>query len=81
MNRFKGVQYSHGDALYSPIRGGNIIYGYIEEKSSRCFSTKLLDKYSIIGNNILFAEDSLPVILDIRFGTEFASKNNIIWRI
>ena len=42
-----------------------VIVGYIKEKTAKNFSCKKLDKYSVIGKDILYDEDTPTMIINL----------------
>lgn len=47
------------------LHGRMVIVGYIKEKAAKDFSCKKLDKYSIIGKDVLYDEDTSTMIMNL----------------
>ena len=47
------------------LHGKKVIVGYIKEKSAKIFSCKKLDKYSVIGKDVLYGEDTPTMIMNL----------------
>jgi hypothetical protein len=47
------------------LHGNMVIVGYIKEKVAEDFSCKKLDKYSVIGKDILYDEDTPTMIMNL----------------
>ena len=50
-----------------------VIVGYIKEKSAKNFSCKKLDKYSVIGKDILYDEDTPTMIMSLPNAPEWCN--------
>lgn len=47
------------------LHGRMVIVGYIKEKAAEDFSCKKLDKYSVIGKDVLYDEDTSTMIMNL----------------
>lgn len=51
-----------------------VIVGYIKEKTAEYFSCKKLDKYSVIGKDVLYDEDTPTMIMNFLNAPEGCEK-------
>lgn len=50
-----------------------VIIGYIKEKTAENFSCKKLDKYSVIGKDVLYDEDTPTMIMNLPNAPEWCN--------
>ena len=50
-----------------------VIVGYITEKAAKNFSCKKLDKYSIVGKDVLYDEDTPTIIMNLPNAPEWCN--------
>ena len=55
------------------LHGKMVIVGYIKEKAAKDFSCKKLDKYSVIGKDILHGEDTPTMIMNLPNAPEWCN--------
>ena len=56
------------------LHGRMVIVGYIKEKAAEDFSCKKLDKYSVIGKDVLYDEDTSTMIMNLPNAPEWCEK-------
>lgn len=62
--RLKKSHNVRSEGIYC-LHGRMVIVGYIKEKAAEDFSCKKLDKYSVIGKDVLYDEDTSTMIMNL----------------
>lgn len=62
--RLKKSHNVRSEGIYC-LHGNMVIVGYIKEKPAKNFSCKKLDKYSVIGKDVLYGEDTPTMIMNL----------------
>jgi hypothetical protein len=71
--RLKKSHNVRSEGIYC-LHGNIVIVGYIKEKAAEDFSCKKLDKYSVIGKDILCDEDTATIIMNLPDVPEWCEK-------
>ena len=71
--RLKKSHNVRSEGIYC-LHGNMVIVGYINEKTAKDFSCKKLDKYSVIGKDILHGEDTSTMIMNFLNAPEGCEK-------
>lgn len=70
--RLKKSHNVRSEGIYC-LHGNMVIVGYIKEKTAKNFSCKKLDKYSVIGKDVLYDEDTSTIIMNLPNAPEWCN--------
>lgn len=70
--RLKKTHNIKSEGVYC-LHGKMVLVGFIEEKSTKDFSCKKLDKYSIIDKDVLYDEDTCTMIMNLPNAPEWCN--------